>query len=236
MKPYYEQDGITIYHGDCREVAPLLGAGVFDLMLTDPPYGVKWQSGFRELAFDGIANDDGTLDVPDVLDAMLPALRVFRHVYVFGRFDWSRSKVRQTVELIWDKGMTGPGDLTLPWGPAHEVITFGIYVPSDKNTRDGYGRLSARLRQGSVLRVQRLNATAVSSHPTEKPTLLLRQLIESSSVIGDTVFDPFMGCGSTLVAAVTEGRKAVGIELEEKYCEIAAKRLAQGALPMEFSA
>jgi DNA modification methylase len=68
------------------------------------------------------------------------------------------------------------------------------------------------------------------THPTEKPVMLLRQLIEASSLHGDVVLDPFLGSGSTVVAARTEGRRAVGIEIEERYCEIAAKRLAQEVL------
>jgi site-specific DNA-methyltransferase (adenine-specific) len=234
MRPYYEEAGVTIYHGDCREVATGLGDGSMDLIVTDPPYGVRWSSGLRMLAFDDIANDDGCLDVPHVLDEMLRVLRNCRHAYIFGRFDWAGTRIRQAVELIWDKGQIGPGDLSLPWGPQHEVITFGVYVQSDKNTRDNYGRLSARLRRGSVLRVPRYNATAVDLHPTEKPVDLLRQLIESSSILGDVVFDPFAGVGSTLVAARMEGRTAIGIEIDERYCEIAAERLRQGVLPIEL--
>jgi site-specific DNA-methyltransferase (adenine-specific) len=230
MRPYYDEDGVTIYHGDCRDVAAVLPEAHVDLIVTDPPYGVEWKSGLRNVAFDGIRFDDGTLSIPQVIDDTLRVLRNCRHAYIFGRFDWAGTRLRQTVELIWDKGQIGPGDLTLPWGPAHEVITFGVFVQSEKNTRDNYGRLSARLRRGSVISVPRYNATGVDSHPTEKPVNLLRQLIESSSLFGETVFDPFAGVGSTLEAARLEGRLAIGIEIEERYCEIAAKRLAQKVL------
>ena len=236
MRPYCEQAGLVIYHGDCREVAPAIGRETVDLIVTDPPYGVRWQSGLRALPFDQMANDDGALDIPAVIDAILPTLRNYRHIYVFGRFEWAGTNIRQTTELIWDKGQIGPGDLALPWGPAHEVITFGVYTRTAGTTRDNYGRLSARLRQGSVLRVPRLNATAVDDHPTEKPVSLLRQLIESSSVIGEAVLDPFMGSGATIEAAVREGRTAIGIEIDERYCEIAARRLSQGLLPLGVGA
>jgi site-specific DNA-methyltransferase (adenine-specific) len=123
----------------------------------------------------------------------------------------------------------GVGNLEQPWGPQHEMITFGTYQPSKGDRAFGKGRLAARVRKGSVIRVERMNSMAIN-HPTEKPVLLLRQLIESSSIIGDLVLDPFMGVGSTLVAARIEERKAIGIEVEERYCEIAANRLRQGVL------
>jgi adenine-specific DNA-methyltransferase len=74
------------------------------------------------------------------------------------------------------------------------------------------------------------------NHPAQKPEALMGQIVGISSRHGDLILDPFMGSGTTLVSAKRYGRRAIGIELEEKYCEIAAKRLAQGALPMEFSA
>jgi hypothetical protein len=89
------------------------------------------------------------------------------------------------------------------------------------------------MRRGSVLTVERPNGAGVSRHPTEKPIRLLRELIESSSKIGESVLDCFVGSGSTLEAAHLEGRTAIGIEIEERYCEIAATRLSQVA--MNFS-
>lgn len=131
------------------------------------------------------------------------------------------------VELIWDKENAGMGNLTLPWAPQHECITFGMYVSSGANRRDGYGALSARIRKGSVLRVPRKNSRGVKNHPTEKPVALLSQLIESSSCVGDMVLDPFMGSGSTCVAAVLAGRKTVGIELDPKYTATAVARVRE---------
>jgi site-specific DNA-methyltransferase (adenine-specific) len=84
-----------------------------------------------------------------------------------------------------------------------------------------------------VLRVPRIIGAACQRHPTEKPVRLIRELIESSSCIDETLLDPFCGVGSALIAARVEGRLAIGIEIEEKYCEIAAKRLAQDVLPLK---
>jgi DNA modification methylase len=234
MIPYYDEAGVTVYHGDCQDVLPTLPRGSVDLIVTDPPYGKRWQSGRRQTRLDLIANDDGTLDIVDLIGEALLVLRDQRHLYVFGPADLSRLPLGSTVELIWDKGILGPGDLTLPWGPAHEPITFGVYVPRASNRASGSGRLAARLRRGSVIRVNRLNSGELEDgrdqHATPKPVELLRQLIESSSILGETVLDPFAGAGPVLEAAALEGRRVIGIELDERNCERIAKRLAQGVL------
>lgn len=224
---YWKGRYATVYCGDSRNILPGLRADGFgsDLIATDPPYGQSWRSGRRNTKFDAIAGDDGSLDVPAVLDLALKTLRRGRHLYVFGKIDLTGLPVTEAAELIWDKGVLGPGDLTCAWGPMHEPIQFCTYEISAANRAKGYGRLSARLRRGSVLSFQRPHGSAVTRHPTEKPVPLMRALIESSTVVGETVLDPFAGVGSTLVAAVAAGRHAVGIELEERYCEIAARRL-----------
>jgi site-specific DNA-methyltransferase (adenine-specific) len=234
VRPYYDHAGIRIFHADCREVLPTLPQDSVDLLLTDPPYKVGWQSGFRSNRLALITGDDGSLDVAEALTLALRVLRNQRHLYVFGRADLSGLPLGPQVELIWDKENLGLGDLSLPWGPAHEPILFAVYVSRTAARARGSGRLAARLRRGSVLRCPRRNAGQLENgrirHPSEKPVDLLRQLIESSSILGETVLDPFMGCGSTLVAAQVEGRSAIGIEIEEPYCEIAAHRLGQEAL------
>jgi DNA modification methylase len=224
VTPYYDADGITIYHGDCREVLPSVPK--VDLLLTDPPYGVSYVSGHGNRHHDNppIVGDDDGLGVSNLLALALGRLRQGRHFYVFGPLDVAALSYGATTELIWDKTRPGMGDLTVPWSPSHERITFGVWRSFRSQT--GSGALTARLRRGSVLAVAPDNkGQGARYHPTAKPVLLLRQLIESSSVIGDSVLDPFMGAGSTLLAAQVEGRRAVGIEIEERYCEVAAKRL-----------
>jgi site-specific DNA-methyltransferase (adenine-specific) len=231
LKPYYQQDGITIYHGDCREVLPTLGPRIVDLVVTDPPYGVRWRSNHRSERFDFLTGDDSEDAAISSVGLIVRCLKRFAHLYFFGRFDFQSPFLSEPVELIWDKYMTNSGDLQSPWGNQHEYIQFHVYDSSKQNVSEGKGRLSARIRKGTVLRVPRLNSGAVT-HPTEKPVRLLRELIESSSCIDDLVLDCFSGVGSTLEAARIEGRQAIGIEIEERYCEIAAKRLAQGVLPL----
>jgi DNA modification methylase len=228
MKPYYEQDGITIYHGDCREVLPEFGETVVDLIVTDPPYGANYIND----RFGAIAGDVDTTSALAGVRSALAVMRVGRHVYLFGRYDLSSLQLSGLAELIWDKSIMGQGGQHV-WAPQHEYIQFATFRPSQKNREDGRGNGAARLRRGTVLRYQRPHTTGVVRHPTEKPVGLLRELIESSSRMGEVVLDPFAGSGSTLVAAYLEGRRAIGIEIEERYCEIAAKRLAQAVLPLE---
>lgn len=207
MKPYYESGGITIYHGDCREIDAWRSA---DVLVSDPPFGMDYRSGWsgRTVANDG---DVGVRDAALALWGAKPAL-------VFGRWSEPRPEGTRTV-LTWDKGdWPGMGDLELPWGPSTEEI----YV---------LGRGFSGKRGGSIVRSPRIGGS-VSSHPTEKPVELLEQLIGKCP--DGLVADPFCGAGATLLAARNLGRRAIGIEIEERYCEIAARRLAQNVL--EFGA
>ncbi len=236
IKPYYEnkQAGVVIYHADCREVLPQLARGSVDMILTDPPYGTGW-TGMNTRTSEKlglIPGDDGSLDVPACLALALRALKDCRHLYAFGRYDLTTLPLGPTAELIWDKCVPGPA-APEPWQYQHEYITFAVYVPSGANRAKGYGTRTARIRRGTVLSYPRLHSRRCNQHPTEKPVPLLRELIESSSRLGETVLDPFCGSGATLEAALLEGRKAIGIELKECWAEIAARRLQQQTLPLE---
>jgi len=212
MKPYYEHGGITIYHGDCLYFRP-----VCDVIVTDPPYGIAYESGWDD-SLPAIANDD---DV-SVRDAMLstwdgPAI-------VFG--SWKRPAPRSAHTcLIWDKGpASGMGDLSIPWKPNWEAIY--VIGAGFSGTRD-----SAVLSGDCV---PTWNSYSFGrQHPNEKPVSLLKRLIVKCPT--GIVFDPFMGSGTTLRAAKDLGRKAIGIEIEERYCEIAAKRLAQEVFDFEVT-
>lgn len=235
MKPYYADDLVTLYHGDCREILPLID--VCDLLVADPPYGKDFQSGRGD--HERIAGDDGSLPLSAWLPLALKRIRRGRHAYIFGAkpsdID-ADTALCGFMELVWDKTVIGMGDLSSPWGPGHESILFGVQEISKANRAKGYGVQAARLRKGTVLRVQRRQSGQTLRHPTEKPVELLRILIESSSTFGEVVLDPFAGVGSTLVAAVVEGRRAVGIELKECHCESAARRLSQGNLSFRETA
>jgi DNA modification methylase len=208
MKTYYEHAGITIYHGNAIEIMPSIQA---DVMLTDPPYGMAYSSGWSGSTVRG----DETTDIRDqVLQQWHP-----KPAIVFGRWSLLRPKGTRAV-LIWDKGeWPGMGDLKFPWGPSHEEI----YV---------IGEGFQGKRMGTVLRRDRIGGNG--DHPTEKPISVLCKLIQRCPA--GVIVDPFMGVGSTLVAANKEGRHAIGVELEEKYCEMAAIRLSQDVFTFTESA
>jgi site-specific DNA-methyltransferase (adenine-specific) len=213
-RPYYERGGITIYHGDCREILPTIHA---DVLVTDPPYGIAYKSSMTGhnggTSLPGIVGDEDTSLRDWVLSQWAgPAL-------VFGT--WKRAKPDGVKALlIWEKGdHVGMGDLSIPWKPnAEEIYVIGRGFTGKRGT--------------SVLRVN----AAVSwnsvgfgrKHPHEKPVALMRELIAKCPP--GAVVDPFMGSGAALEAAKLESRRAIGIEIEERYCEIAAKRLSQGVL------
>lgn len=228
MNPIYATDRATVYCGDALDVIALLSAESVDCVVTDPPYGVNWQSGVRQEAFARIEGD-----APDtaraLLDAVTPDIvrvtRRTRHIYTFGlplRHELLPEKGQ--TQLIWDKARIGAGDLSRPWGPSFEPIFFHARAADRANAKRG--GLTARLRRQSVLRVPRLNALQVKRHPTEKPVRLMRELVESSTSMDEVVLDPFAGSGSTGVAALLEGRRTVLIEIDEGYALIAAERLS----------
>jgi len=213
VKPYYESGGITIYHGDCREVLPDVSA---DVLVTDPPYGIAHASNRQDSAWrnEVIANDESTSFRDWVLTRWGD-----RPAIVFGTWKVIRPLLTRAV-LVWDKGpASGMGDLSFPWKNSHEEI----YV---------LGRGFEGHRGESVLKGYTVVTWASMGrcHPNEKPIGLLVDLITKCPP--GTILDPFMGSGTTLRAAKDLGRKAIGIEIEERYCEIAAKRLSQEVLPM----
>ena len=223
-KPYYDKDGITIYHGDCRDILP--GLPNVDLVLTDPPYGIAYETAWRSRSDSlrcPVAND-ATLYVvaaawPMVVDRLEPVSAWY--AFASPRMVAESAKIyRPTQWLFWDKGDRGTvGDLVAGYGECVEMIAYG---------HNGRRKLNGP-RPRNIIRHD-WSASMDPSHPTVKPVPLLAMLIGKSSDHGDTILDPFMGSGTTLVAAKQLGRKAIGIEIEEKYCEIAAKRLAQGVL------
>lgn len=213
MTPYYADDTVVIYHGDCREITEWLSA---DVLVTDPPYGMALRSGWNGAHGDLRIEGDDTTEARDAALAMWagPAL-------VFGRWSVPRPEATRMV-LTWDKGEhVGMGDLSIPWKPCTEEI----YVIG--------GGFTGR-RDGCVLRHLAVAGTvAVANgrdHPTEKPVDLLRALILKCPP--GVIADPFMGSGTTLRAAKDLGRKAIGVELDERYCEIAARRMGQEVLPL----
>ena len=214
MEPYFQDEWVTLYHGDCVELADAwLGA---EVLVTDPPYGVAYKSNFGKCKkHDRIAGDQDS----GVRDRVLAMWGDSRPALVFGSWRVQRpAGVRQVG--IWDKGDSpGMGDLTIPWGNSFEEF----YIIG--------GGFSGK-RGGAVLRVNTPPPSNRPNHPTPKPVALMEALIEKCPP--GVIADPFAGSGSTLLAARNLGRKVIGVELEEKYCEVIVKRLSQQAF--DFSA
>ena len=231
MKPYYQDDAVMILHGDCREVLPEIGP--VDLVLTDPPYGIGYVSARRtrlDRLRTPVANDLDLDVVASAWPAIIATLKPDRHWYAFASprnlIAAQRAVGAFKQVLCWDKGDRGTvGDLEAGFGEAWEAILYGM-----KGRRPLNGS-----RPRSMIRLD-WSATMDPVHPTVKPIPLLGKLISWSSVEGETVLDPFMGSGTTLRAAKDLGRKAIGIEIEERYCEIAAQRMSQEVLPLSGSA
>lgn len=217
MKPYYQDDAVMIYHGDCREILPTLEP--VDLVLTDPPYGIGEANGKNKsrglLApskdFGSASWDDKPID--DVLMSLVR--RVGRTQVIFGGNYYDLPPT--SCWLIWDKenGATDFADCEMAW----------TNIP--KATRLFRWRWHGML-QGDMKHKE------FRWHPTQKPTLVMRWCIEQVPGNVRTILDPFMGSGTTLRAAKDLGRKAIGIEIEEKYCEIAAKRMSQSVMGLEI--
>lgn len=222
----YQSDRATVILGDARHYLATLPTESVDLIVTDPPYGVAWQSNRRVEQFDQLHND-GAADRDIIAHVLRETVRLVgqnRHLYVFGPTDvLDGLKVSGPVELIWDKATPGSGDVTAAWGPTHEPITFTVSKHRHAG-KAGCDTVPARLRKGTVLRYTRPTGRNVR-HPSEKPVPLLRELIESSSRQGDTVLDPFAGVGGTGVAAILTGRRTILVELDPGYAAVTVERV-----------
>jgi hypothetical protein len=224
VKPYYEDDAVTLYHGDARDLFAenargcfIAGTGAFrrPVMLTDPPYGIAYESNRpRATLAASIVGDEDT----SLRDAAL-AWWGGQAALVFGTWRVPRPADTKML-LVWDtKGANGMGDVSLPWKPSHQEV----YV---------LGRGFAGPRTTDVLTYAPVQSMARNGrrHPHEKPVPLLCALLLKCP--DGLVVDPFAGSGSTLVAAKKLGRRALGFEIDEGYCEIAATRCAQEVLPL----
>lgn len=242
IEPYYSDDLVTLYRGDCREMLPELGTQA-DLIVTDPPYGEtsldwdRWPDGWPALA-----------------------ARHSRSMWCFGSMRMFLDRRdefggwRLSQDIVWEKH-NGSGFAADRFKRVHEIATHWYQgdwasvhheaprVPGGSGSKSirkrgltphqnaigntGYEDDGYRLVR-SVIYGASMQQKAI--HPTEKPVGLLEPLIGYGCPVGGTVLDLFAGSGSTLAAAKATGRHAVGIEADERYCEVAAKRLAQDTL------
>jgi len=242
MKPYYQDSAVTIYHGDCREIVPQLDKA--DLCLTDPPYGVtqnKWDitTAVFEI-FDNLDKFVCTSQNPFSAELIMKYKKLFKYSDI-----WEKS---QAVGFLNCKVM--------PLRKHEDILVFGKVKYNPQITKkpienirplgliaqtDNYGHIGNLNNKEvrtipndmcypvSILKIANEQGT---EHPTQKPIKLFKYLILTYSDKSDLILDPFMGSGTTLRAAKDLNRKAIGIEIEEKYCEIAANRMCQEVLEL----
>lgn len=216
VTPYYEDELVTLYHADVLEHLDLLDQA--DVMVTDPPYGMSLRSSRNGAFGDNKITGDGS---PAVRNGVLTEWGD-RPAVVFGRWSVPRPAGTRMV-LTWEKGEhVGMGDLSLPWKPnTEEIYILGTGFQGKRTT--------SVLRHLAIAGTVGQSAKGTRHHPTEKPVSLMEQLIGKCP--SGVIVDPFAGSGATLRAAKNLGRKAIGFEIEEKYCRITADRLAQEVLP-----
>ncbi len=230
MTPYYQDDYVTIYHGDCLEWLESWQLGI-GLVLTDPPYGINYDSRHnsswhqrgskwmrkdrwrRPVNFPGIIGDDKPFDP----SPWLP----FGRCGFFGGNYCADNLPPSRCWVVWDKNC----DKTPSKQADCEMVWTNFGKPA---------RVYRHLWRGIIREGEENISREPKQHPHQKPLALLRFLIEYSETTG-LVLDPFAGSGSTLIAAKQLNRPSIGIEIDERYCEIAASRLTQEALPLQAS-
>jgi len=223
-------DTVTLYRGDCLEVLPTLAVGSVDAVITDPPYGIGYVSS-RTTRPDGTPRKKANSFGEDKFNAnWIPdVFRICRNdacMYCFTRWDvmpcWKDAieqagfKIKQ--RLIWNKCHWKMGDLRY-YGSQIEDILFAVKGTPKMHWEHRTGNLfssssSAYLPGGQY------------DHPTQKPEIIMRQFVTDSTQEGATILDPFMGSGTTGVACVQTGRRFVGIEIDQQYFDVAAKRIS----------
>jgi len=216
MTPYYEDDAVTIFNADCRDVLPDLE--ISDLLLTDPPYGIGEAAGRNKSRGPlAISKDFGTASWDnEIIDhGLMGFVRTSAvHQIIFGGNYYDLPPT--SCWLVWDKenGATDFADCELAWTNMRKATRL------------------IRWRWQGMLQAD-MKDKDYRWHPTQKPLAVMRWCIIQAPETVETVLDPFMGSGTTLRAAKDLGRKAIGIETEERYCEIAANRMAQSVMALE---
>jgi site-specific DNA-methyltransferase (adenine-specific) len=236
LKPYYDHAGITIYHADCRDVLPTLPK--VDLVLTDPPY--LGLTGGHEITFDtGVApRHKTTRTIGGPWNVTLAEIGAAVNVADGAAFVFCTHHSVDTIPSVvnlpkatligWEKPNAMPSSNNAPQFNLEFVWAFRKRINMNWRAIKSIYRIPF-LQAGCMASERIISNGGVVAHPTQKPLKLIRQLM---LVGGDLILDSFMGSGTTLVAAKQLGRRAIGIEIEEKYCEVAAKRLSQEVMDL----
>lgn len=202
LKPYYQDDHVTIYHGDCRELLSEVKPPATCHIITDPPYGISHRTSSYWNG-ETIHGDDEPFDPSHLLP--------FDGALIFGANHFAQKLPPSAGWIVWNKrdrvSRRLPGsDAELAWTTLTSQVRIYTHVWVPHTLRD-----------------------EPIFHPTQKPVVLLRRILEELSH-NATIIDPYMGSGTTLRASKDLGKRAIGIEIEERYCEIAAQRMSQEVL------
>jgi DNA modification methylase len=213
MEPYYNKDGITIYHGDCRDVVPEIGRP--GLILADPPYGISHPGDFHKRGRDKLAKCNDYPDVHGDSERFDPSWLLALHVpcCLFGANHYAQSLPPSTGWIVWDK--MRPAELD----QSTAELAWTDFLRGVRVFRHHWDGMMTDSERGERY------------HPTQKPVALFKWILchKWTPTVG-VVLDPYMGSGPVLIACKDAGRHAIGIEIEERYCEIAAKRLRQSVM------
>ena len=217
---YYDEDGITIYNADCLDILLRLGTKRIDLILTDPPYGIgetnEKNATRRKLAnTTNFGHYDWDKNKVDAI-CFTEMIRISLNQIIFGGNYYTEYLKNTSCWIVWDKdnGNNDFADCELAW------TSFDTAVR--KFRWKWNGMLQERMGKDKEIR----------THPTQKPLALMEWCLKNYSKETDIILDPYMGSGTTLKAAKALGRKAIGIEINERYCEIAVRRLQQMELQL----
>jgi DNA modification methylase len=244
MTPYYQRDGITLYHGDCLACMPLLATNSLDAIVCDPPYGTtscKWDS---VIPLEEMWNQIGRVSKPSAA-TVLHASQPFTTTLI----NSNREKFKYAI--VWDRVVSPTGHLNAKTQPLRRVEDIAVFyaLPPTYNPQMGTGKpvshtggkdrprgvYGANKVVGcdeetsrypvNIVCFKKVQTRSGRLHPTQKPVELMEYLIRTYTNEGDTVLEFAMGSGTTLVACVKTGRRGIGIEIDEKFCEVSANRV-----------
>ena len=250
MKPYYQDDFVTLYHGDCREVLPTLKDRSIDIVFTDPPYGNnnnnngdlihRWEAALgktknvTQACARPIANDS-MHEMKEIVDySLIEYARVLKKVCCCccccggggpkPTFAWLANRMDEKGlsffhAVVWDKGGLGMG-----WRYRRNYEM--VMIAHLKGGKLKWECKTSGMETANVVRIGKI-IPSKNDHPTPKPLALPLHFLGLHGKAGDVVLDSFAGGGTTLVAAKQLGMKAIGVELEERWCELSARRLSQ---------
>lgn len=217
-----------LMHGDCLERMKEIEHGSVDLVLTDPPYGMSFQSNYRKKRYNGIINDDHLGWLDEFVDELYNACAFGSAQYVFCSFhnvDLFKQAFARKFKvknlLVWEKNNTSMGDLKGDFAPKVEFVLL-------------MHKGRAMIRGKRDPNIFRFNRTQNNLHPTQKPVDMCEYLVSKFSDAGQSVLDPFMGSGTTGVACMRTGRKFIGIEKDADYFEIAKQRIESELVQTDF--